>query len=946
MLLRLSLLMVPTATATPPAGYYLVWADEFSGSSLDSTKWAAWSGPNRNAVNTPNAATVSGGYLAITTYTTNGTHYSAILSTDGKFRYRYGYLEASIDFHTTPGMWSGFWLQSPTEGQFIGDPAASGAEIDVCEHRASDTNGTNIDSFVQTTVHWDGYATDHQQRNSGNIGSGLGTGFHSYGCLWDSTNYFFLIDGVQQWATNAGHSDRTEFVLLSSEVQDAYWAGVVPPGGYGDFLTSTTRMVVDYVRYYAPTTTVFWTGGGSTDWSTAGNWLGGRVASADSDIVFSYFSVGNFAVSLSQNTSVGSLSIQEAGPVSVNNKALTLGSGGIDMLSAVSDAAVNSPLVLGAAQTWKVAGGRLLTVNGVMSGTGNLTLSGRGTVALPATNRHSGSITLSNGTLLVSGVTGTNTLTVAGGTLTGAGRITGPVIVTAGGTLAPGTSIGTLTISNNLTLQPGSFASVELSQTAGTCDKVTGLANVTFGGTLRVNNLSGTLASRDAFKLFDAASYSGAFARITPLTPGTNLAWDTSSLTADGTLRVMSTLSPSITAQMSRSQFNLSWPTDHIGWRLQAQTNAPGFGLTTNWATVPGSLTTNRILGTVNPNVGSVFFRLASPHFSTAQFAPGDLVVLQVGNGTIGSAGAPGFLNEYSSAGGPCVYQLPLPTTGASALVFGPSDYGGALSLSPDAQLLVVEGYNVPAGSYSGSSIDTSSTTGSLAIPRAVGSVNAAGTFTLNATTTKFSGSTIRSAVTDGHGNYWAGGGLGGIVYLGIQSPPATLSTVSSASRNLGLFNGRLYFTETGSGHGVMAFSGTPTSAATPTLVLSTDGTGSGTPSPKGFAFNPALTIAYVADNRTASTGGGIQRFNWNGAAWAYAYTLGYTLSSSKQVWDIAADFSASAPVLYAVTGESTANHLVSVTDTGPGSAYTILATAPAGDAFRGVAFAPVQPAQ
>src|ERR1039458_3781315 len=57
-------------------------------------------------------------------------------------------------------------------------------------------------------------------------------------------------------------------------------------------------------------------------------------------------------------------------------------------------------------------------------------------------------------------------------------------------------------------------------------------------------------------------------------------------------------------------------------------------------------------------------------------------------------------------AGGPCVYQLPLPTTGASALVFGPSDYGGALSLSPDAQLLVVEGYNVPAGSYSGSSID------------------------------------------------------------------------------------------------------------------------------------------------------------------------------------------------------------------------------------------------
>ena len=262
------------AFAAPPSGYYQVWADEFGGTSLDTSKWSAWSGPNRHAINTPSAATLGGGYLTITTYTTNGTHYSAILSTDGKFRYRYGYLEASIDFNTTPGMWSAYWLQSPTEGQYIGDPSASGAEIDICEHRASDATGSNIASFVQSTVHWDGYATDHKQVNGGNIGSGLGTGFHTYGLLWDSTNYFFLIDGVQQWATNIGHSDRTEIVLLSSEVQDAYWAGVVPAGGYGDFLTSTTKMIVDYVRYYAPTTTVFWTGASSANWSTAGNWLG------------------------------------------------------------------------------------------------------------------------------------------------------------------------------------------------------------------------------------------------------------------------------------------------------------------------------------------------------------------------------------------------------------------------------------------------------------------------------------------------------------------------------------------------------------------------------------------------------------------------------------------------------------------------------------------------
>jgi DNA-binding beta-propeller fold protein YncE len=140
-----------------------------------------------------------------------------------------------------------------------------------------------------------------------------------------------------------------------------------------------------------------------------------------------------------------------------------------------------------------------------------------------------------------------------------------------------------------------------------------------------------------------------------------------------------------------------------------------------------------------------------------------------------------------------------------------------------------------------------------------------------------------------------------------------------------------------------MAFTGAPASAASPAMVLSTEGIGSGSSSPKGFAFNPALTIAYVADNRSAASGGGIHRFNWIGSAWVYAYTLGYTLTPSQQVWELTADFSGPHPILYVTTGEATENHLASVTDTGPGSAYTILATAPPGDAFRGVAFAPVK---
>src|SRR3954465_6025672 len=120
-------IMVVNVHAAVPPGYYLVWSDEFGGSTLDTTRWGAFNGPNRDAYNTPGAATVSGGQLTITTYTTNGTHYSAILTTDGAFRYRYGYLEASISFNETSGMWSGLWMQSPAMGQYIGDPSTSGA---------------------------------------------------------------------------------------------------------------------------------------------------------------------------------------------------------------------------------------------------------------------------------------------------------------------------------------------------------------------------------------------------------------------------------------------------------------------------------------------------------------------------------------------------------------------------------------------------------------------------------------------------------------------------------------------------------------------------------------------------------------------------------------------------------------------------------------------------
>jgi len=89
---------------------------------------------------------------------------------------------------------------------------------------------------------------------------------------------------------------------------------------------------------------------------------------------------------------------------------------------------------------------------------------------------------------------------------------------------------------------------MELATDPRTNDQVRSLTGMVYGGSLIVTNRAGTLAAGDSFKLFDAPSYTGRFDSITlpPVPPA--LAWLTSKLPVDGTVRVITrpTLTPSI----------------------------------------------------------------------------------------------------------------------------------------------------------------------------------------------------------------------------------------------------------------------------------------------------------------------------------------------------------------------------------------------------------------
>ena len=283
---------------------------------------------------------------------------------------------------------------------------------------------------------------------------------------------------------------------------------------------------------------------------------------------------------------------------------------------------VGNAVTIGGTQTNVIAGANDLTLSGTI-GLGGATrtfeVNNTGKTIFANVVSNGGLTKNGNGTLLLNGTnTYTGPTTVNAGTLGGNGVLASAVTVGAGGNLAPGASIGILTISNNLTLG-GTFTAEANSSASPNCDQVVGIGTLTYGGTLVVANVGPALTASDTFAIFSATTYGGTFASITPAIPGANLAWNTNTLTTDGTLRITSTgggpstTRTNLTSSVSGSTLTLSWPTDHIGWTLQTQTNSRSVGLTlpTNtWFDVTGSTTTNQMDMPVTKTDPTVFYRL------------------------------------------------------------------------------------------------------------------------------------------------------------------------------------------------------------------------------------------------------------------------------------------------------------------------------------------------
>ncbi|HVV01235.1 MAG TPA: GH25 family lysozyme [Verrucomicrobiae bacterium] len=137
--------------------------------------------------------------------------------------------------------------------------------------------------------------------------------------------------------------------------------------------------------------------------------------------------------------------------------------------------------------------------------------------------------------------------------LTGNGTITGTLTNEALGTLSPGFGIGKLMVNGQVALLAQSTNVFEINRSATTNDSLMVSGALQYGGTLIVSNLAGNLASGDSFKLFNAATYSGAFSTIIlpPLDPP--LFW-TDRLSVDGTIAVAAPVARELGVDVSHFQ--------------------------------------------------------------------------------------------------------------------------------------------------------------------------------------------------------------------------------------------------------------------------------------------------------------------------------------------------------------------------------------------------------
>jgi uncharacterized repeat protein (TIGR01451 family) len=237
------------------------------------------------------------------------------------------------------------------------------------------------------------------------------------------------------------------------------------------------------------------------------------------------------------------------------NSTVTVAAGGGTLATVFStkNLILDSPLIgTGNVTVSAVPAGTNLASGQVILNNGGNTISGSFTIITNANLALVGPAGLSNsvsidvqlgGVLDVTGRTNVpaTLALLSGQTLKGNGVVRGNITMNSGSTLAPGASIGTLSISNaatTVTLNGTTVMEINRASTPN-ADRLISTTNV-FGGTITVTNIGGTLAVNDTFTLFTSTTNRAAFAVTNLPALSAGLGWS-NALSLNGTIKVIAT---------------------------------------------------------------------------------------------------------------------------------------------------------------------------------------------------------------------------------------------------------------------------------------------------------------------------------------------------------------------------------------------------------------------
>ena len=246
-----------------PAGYNLVWHDEFNGTELNEADWnreeheAGWvNNELQEYIPSADYAFVEGGNLVIQPVKTEGedgkvTYASGRVNTQNKHDIKYGYIEARIKFPEGQGFLPAFWMM-PQDEEYYGQWPKCG-EIDIAEVLG---NSTNIN---YGTIH---YGEPHKQsQGTFTLAEGdFASDFHTFAIEWEPGLIKWFVDGEQYYEENdwfTKESDAEEkpypapfdqpFHVILNVAVGGDWPGSPDETTVFDDRAS---MKVDYVRMF------------------------------------------------------------------------------------------------------------------------------------------------------------------------------------------------------------------------------------------------------------------------------------------------------------------------------------------------------------------------------------------------------------------------------------------------------------------------------------------------------------------------------------------------------------------------------------------------------------------------------------------------------------------------------------------------------------------------